>query len=256
MTDPHTNDPLYHDPQFAQYYDCHTGWSADKEWCRQLAVGAGSVLDLGCGTGLLTARLAEQGNAVTGVDPAPAMLAIARTRPGGDRVKWVEDDARTIRLDQRFDLIVMTGHAFQVALTDADRSAFLDTIAAHLAPQGRFVFDSRNPLARKWESWTPDLTRNTLHHPELGPVETWYDIDWDAMRKVATYDTCYQRRTDADPICATSRIGFIAQPRLAKLITRAGLQVDRWMGQWDARPYGDAEPEIIALGSLAKQSGE
>lgn len=245
-------DPLYHDPAFAGYYDCHTGWSADKEWCRDLAVGVGSVLDLGCGTGLLTARLAEQGSRATGVDLSPAMLAIARTQTVGDRVTWVTGDARTIRFDQRFDLIVMTGHAFQVALTDTDRRAFLDTIAAHLAPNGRFVFDTRNPGVREWEGWTPDLTRSTLQHPELGPVEAWHDIDWDPMRKVATYDTFYQRPGDPDPICATSQIGIVTQSRLAKLIASAGLQVDRWMGGWDGQPYGDAEPEIIALGSLAK----
>lgn len=248
-------DPLYHDPAFARFYDCHTGWSADKEWCRQQAVGAGSVLDLGCGTGLLTARLAQQGNGATGVDPAPAMLAIARCQPGADRVTWVQGDARTVRLGVRFDLIVMTGHAFQVALTDADRRAFLETIAAHLAPQGRFIFDSRNPLMREWESWTPELTRCTLTHPTLGPVEAWHDIAWDQMRKVATYDSFYQRPTDADPICATSQIGFVSQPRLAKLIASAGLRVDRWMGAWDGRPYDDGAPEIIAAGGLAMAGG-
>ena len=265
MTDPMT-DPLYHDPAFAQYYDCHTGWSADKEWCRQLAGGGGSVLDLGCGTGLLTARLAQQGNSATGVDPAAAMLAIARSRSGSEQsgaeqsgaagVTWVQGDARTIRLGATFDLIVMTGHAFQVALTDADRRAFLQTIAAHLAPQGRFIFDARNPLAREWESWTPDLTRCTLQHPTLGPLESWHDIAWDPMRKVATYDTFYQRPADPDPICATSQIGFVSQHRLAALIAKAGLRVDRWMGAWDGRPYDDGAPEIIVLGSLAPSDGK
>ncbi len=244
-------DPLYHDPAFARYYDCHTGWSADKEWCRELALGVGSVLDLGCGTGLLTARLAQQGNSATGVDPAAAMLAIAKSQPGAQGVTWVQGDARTLRLGATFDLIVMTGHAFQVALTDADRLAFLQTIAAHLAPQGRFIFDSRNPLAREWESWTPALSRSTLQHPTLGPVESWHDIVWDPMRKVASYDSFYQRPADPDPICATSQIGFISQPRLARLIARAGLRVDHWMGGWDGRPGADGAPELIALGSLA-----
>ena len=245
-------DPLYHDAAFARYYDCATGWSTDKLYCRSLAQGCGSVLDIGCGTGLLTAALALDGIAATGVDPAPAMLAIARTQPAGDRVTWIEGDARTIRLGQRFDLIVMTGHAFQVALTDTDRSAFLDTIAAHLAPDGRFIFDSRNPEVREWEGWTPDLTRATRQHPTLGPVESWHDVAWDAMRKVATYDSFYQRPGEADPICATSQIGFVSQPRLARLIARAGLRVDRWMGDWDGRPLAADALELIAQGSLAR----
>jgi trans-aconitate methyltransferase len=44
-----------------------------------------SVLDLGCGTGVLTARIAETGATVTGIDSDPTMIAAARTRlPGAD----------------------------------------------------------------------------------------------------------------------------------------------------------------------------
>ena len=55
------------------------------------------VLDLGCGTGLLATAIAARGPAVTGVDPAAAMLAIARDREGGGRVTWVHADGRSVR---------------------------------------------------------------------------------------------------------------------------------------------------------------
>jgi len=42
------------------------------------AVGARRVLDVGCGSGPLFAPLAERGVHVTGIDPAPAMVALAR----------------------------------------------------------------------------------------------------------------------------------------------------------------------------------
>lgn len=47
-------------------------------------------MDIGCGTGEITCALALQGYRVTGVDPAPAMLEVARHRPGGDLVRWIE----------------------------------------------------------------------------------------------------------------------------------------------------------------------
>src|ERR671911_1404470 len=71
-------------------------------------VGARSVVDLGCGTGLLTRELALRGYEVTGVDPAPAMLEVARRRPGGDRVRWLHGDAGLLD-EGRADLAVMSG---------------------------------------------------------------------------------------------------------------------------------------------------
>ena len=145
-------DRLYHDPALADFYDLENGWerAPDFDYCERLAEGAQSVLDLGCGTGELAVALSA-GRTVAGVDPAPAMLAIARAKLGADAVDFVEGDARTLRLGRRFDLVLLTGHAFQVFLTTEDRRAALATIAAHLAPGGRFVFDSRNPAnAQGW----------------------------------------------------------------------------------------------------------
>src|SRR5207249_1009866 len=78
-------DRLYTDPELVAFYDLENAWGADSDTCRVLAKEARSVLDLGCGTGIAAAALVE-GRSVTGVDPAAAMLAVARDRPGGDRV--------------------------------------------------------------------------------------------------------------------------------------------------------------------------
>ena len=73
------------------------------------------------------------------------MLAVARRRPHAERVEWVESRAQTYRSEQRFDLIVMTGHAFPAVLTDADALAALETLRRHLEGHGRIAFASRNP---------------------------------------------------------------------------------------------------------------
>ena len=44
----------------------------------------------------------------------------------------------------------MTGHAFQCLLTKDDQQALCATIAAHPAPGGTFIFDSRNPAVEEW----------------------------------------------------------------------------------------------------------
>ena len=183
-------DRLFGDPKLVQFYDAENGWADDTRHCLGLAEQAASVLDLGCGTGLLAAALGG-GREVWGVDPAGAMLDVARKRPGGSTVTWIEADGRSVRLGRRFDLVVMTGHAFQCLLTDADQRALCETIAAHLAPGGTFIFDSRNPAREEWREWVPELSRRVLHDPDLGRITAWNDVSMDWATHIVTYETIY-----------------------------------------------------------------
>ena len=107
--------------EFARLYDAFNPWGPGDDFYLALARKLGGpVLDLGCGTGMLACRIAEEITPVTGVDPAEGMLHIARSRPGAERVEWIKGDARTLDLKRHFSLIYLTGHAFQVFLTDAD----------------------------------------------------------------------------------------------------------------------------------------
>lgn len=244
---------LYTDVALARFYDLDNGWTADRSFCLSLARGCGAVLDLGCGTGDLAIRIAaETGAEVTGADPAGAMLDLARAKPGAGRVSWVAADARRLDLGRRFDLIVMTGHAYQVFLTEADRALCLDAIARHLAPGGRFVFDSRNPAAREWEGWRRDRTLREIVDPDFGPVTAWDHADWDPGARVVTYETVYRIRADGRDFRATSKIGFPSLDELGRLIAEAGLCVDRWLGDWSGAPPGPDSPEFIPLGRLAR----
>jgi SAM-dependent methyltransferase len=242
-------DRLYGEPELAQFYDLENGWGADLEYCLGLASKATSVLDLGCGTGMFLARAAAARKAV-GVDPAAAMLAIARRRPGGDRVTWVEADARTVRLDRRFDLVVLTGHAFQVFLTDDDQRAVLATIVAHLGPGGRFVFDTRNPAAEAWRAWTPAQSQRRFKHPALGPVEAWNDAAYDSETGIVTYQTHYRITASGRRLSASSRIRFTPRAELAGCLRVAGLAIDAWLGDWSGSAYVSGSPEIIPVGRL------
>lgn len=242
-----TDDALYRDPDLAQFYDLENPWGPDLDYCCGLAAGAGSVLDLGCGTGQLAARLAD-GRHVVGVDPAAAMLDVARQRTGGESVTWVQSDARSVRLDRRFDLVLLTGHAFQVFLTDGEQRAVLSTIAAHLAPAGRFIFDTRNPAAEAWRDWTPEASGRRLEHPTLGAVEAWHDAAHDPATGVVTYRTHYRVAAGGRTLSASSQIRFTDRDVLAAMLDEAGLAVDHWLGDWTGGPYQPTSPEIIPIG--------
>lgn len=117
-------------------------------------VAAGSVVDIGCGTGSLAVRLAALGLDVVGVDPAGASLDVARAKPQAGRVTWVEGDATTLGgRHLAADLAVMTGNVAQVFVADDDWSLTLDAVRSCLRPGGWFAFETRRPEVRDWERW-------------------------------------------------------------------------------------------------------
>lgn len=242
-------DRLYSDPDLVQFYDIENTGGDDFNYCAGFAGNALSVLDLGCGTGQLAAAL-SQGRSVTGVDPASPMLDVGRGRPGGDKVDWVEGDARTVRLGRRFDLVLLTGHAFQVFLTAEDQSAVLRTIAEHLAADGCFIFDSRNPVAKEWLEWTPQRSERIVLHSNLGAVKSWNDVERDAVTGIVTYSTFYEIPGGNAVLSAESKIAFPAREDLAGMLGEAGLLVEQWLGNWHGEPYVDSAPEIIPIGRL------
>lgn len=113
-----------------------------------------SVLDVGCGTSALLHRARDAGHVgrLYGLDPDAASLDIARRRSD---IEWTIGVAASITWDNEFDVATMTGHAFQVLLTDEDVRTSLGAIHRALVDGGRFAFETRNPVARAWERWTP-----------------------------------------------------------------------------------------------------
>src|SRR5258708_11209345 len=84
-------DQHYTDPRLVELYDIDNPRGADTDFYVQLAadLAAHRILDLGCGTGLLTRELAVADRQVVGIDPSSAMLAVPCRQPGAARVQWV-----------------------------------------------------------------------------------------------------------------------------------------------------------------------
>ncbi len=82
------------DPRHAASYDTNHLWSEADDFFLGVANRKPGlrVLDLGCGTGRLALALALAGHAVMGVDPNPAFLSMARTKPGSDQVAWIRGE--------------------------------------------------------------------------------------------------------------------------------------------------------------------
>jgi len=238
----------YQNAQIAEIYDLDNPWAREYDFYLSLAGPRPcSVLDLGCGTGTLCCALAERGHRVTGVDPAAAMLAVAKSKPHAQQVEWVECSAQSYQSHRRFDLIVMTGHVFQVLLTDSDAVAVLETMRAHLKERGKVAFETRNPRIDWAGDWTarPPSVRTVPGGELLETLEiTGQDDEFISFRT----SFCLPHMT----LTTSSTLRFPPREHVESLIARSGLVVCDLFGDWDASPFEAARSrEIIFIAEIA-----
>lgn len=245
---------VFEEEFFASLYDCLNPWSvSDQFYLEQAVASGGPVLDLGCGTGVLACSLAAKGVSVTGVDPSEAMLQVARARVDGDKVCWIRSDGQSLRLAQRFRFVYMTGHAFQQLLTDDDAVALLRAAAAHLDPNGRFVFETRNPAAQAWLLWTPEHSNRTIHSTQYGRVSSFYDAQAEPANGIATINEHYHLLDKGVRRVGRNRIRFVDQEHLSRLLGEAGLAAVEWYGGWDRKRFSPTSEEIIVVTRRANE---
>jgi len=217
MGSPTTPDPIFGHPRLAAIYDDLEDGRVDLDAYEAIVdeLGARSVLDVGCGTGVLAVRLAGRGIEVTGVDPAAASLAMARAKPGADRVRWIDGDATALPTGLRVDLATMTGNVAQVFLTDEAWLATLTGIRTALGPGGHLVFETRRPEARAWETW--DGRRGTT-----GDVEWWYDL-LEVDEPYVSFRWSFRFASDGTVLTSDSTLRFRTREELEESLAGAGL---------------------------------
>jgi len=225
----------YVDPRLVALYDIENSCRADTDFYLGLAaeLDAHRILDLGCGTGLLTRELATPGRQVVGVDPAPAMLAVARRQPGAERVRWVEGDARALETHEA-DLLVMTGNVAQVFLDDADWRTTLAAIHAALRLGGYLAFESRNPDDRAWERWNRAATYEQFDSPN-GPMESWLELVRVGDGRIS-FEGHNIFLSTGEVVVAKSELRFRSLEELTDTLADAGFTVEHVYGDWKKGP--------------------
>jgi SAM-dependent methyltransferase len=170
-------DEIFAEPRLAQIYDAIDNDRSDLDVYAALVdeLGAGTIVDVGCGTGVFACLLARRGKNVTAIDPARASLAVARSKPNADAVQWLEGDASNAPACQA-DLVTMTGNVAQVFLTDRDWLSSLQAAWTALRGGGYLVFEVRDPARRAWETWTPATSQRRLDVPGGGTVNNWLEL--------------------------------------------------------------------------------
>jgi SAM-dependent methyltransferase len=238
---------VFSDADVAALYDVMNPWDlsrADVRFCTEQVMAAGSVLDVGCGTGSLLHHARERGHTgrLVGLDPDESMLDRARRRTD---VEWVCGKAADAAWDAKFDLATMTSNAFQCFITDDELRASLAAIRRSLRPGGRFVFGTRHPQVREWERWNP-ANAYDVDGADGRELRMWHEVESVAAGVVTVTETTAER---AGAVLRVDRgeLRFLDVAALTRFLTGAGFTVEHLYGDWERGPVTDASREIIVV---------
>lgn len=129
----------------------------------------GAGLDVGCGTGVLAARLAERGFAMTGIDPSAGMLDVMRAR--APEVAAVEGSATELPFeDSSFDLVMSVAVMHHVAGAGDVRRALAEMVRVS-RPGGRALHWDHNPRNPYWKRLMARVPQDTGEERLVGEAE-------------------------------------------------------------------------------------
>lgn len=253
----HSNLEEFNDP--ANYDIEETASSAARiKFYTDLAIEVGEpALEIACGTGIVTLPIAACEIAVTGVDLTRPMLTHARKKAREQKIGFdlVEADARQFHFDKRFSFIYITGNAFQAFLQRADQERFLACVQRHLAPDGIFAFETRNPSGHNLSDQLDEEHWLTYQNIQGRTVNVSGTQSYDPLAQVMHWTT-YRRWTASNEVRSTvTRIAcrFTYPQELEALLHYNGFRILQQYGDWDKSDLTEKSESIIMICQLREQ---
>jgi SAM-dependent methyltransferase len=239
--------PEFTDPRQVAIYDAVNSYQSGTQPDFYLGVaeevGAETVVDLGCGTGIITLEFARRGYRMIGVDPSSAMLEVALQKPGANRVQWVQGGPGRLGA-LGADLAIMSGHVAQFILADAEWLEALAGVKEALRPGGYLAFETRDPRAREWEGWTG--RKRIIPDSPYGRIESWTEVtnvEGDVVYAVGHRLLLRSNEELVSPFA----LRFRSEKLLKQSLTSSGFAVEKVFGDWDRRPSAPGERELIVV---------
>lgn len=243
----------FNDPRLVAIYNTVCPLDGYEKFYLELVkkLSAETIIDIGCGTGLLTGELAKQGHKMIGVEPSNLMLDVARKSPVGKEVKWIQGDAQSLE-SFNADLVIMTGHVAQFHLEDEVWQNALKSIYKALKPGGYLAFESRNPAVQPWNNknqenntdWYAPNLRKKFHDPVAGEIEVWLEIVRVENNKVTT-NVHYLFTETGEGLISTNTLIFRTRDEIVQSLKDAGFSIENIYGNWDSRLANAESPEFI-----------
>lgn len=208
---------------------------------------AGSVLELGSGTGHKLIPIAADGHPCVGLELSPQMLAEARRKADerGVAIEWVHGDMREFDLGRRFDLVVIAANSLLHLHRSEDLVACFRSVRRHLASGGWLVLDVFNPSVRLLADADGVRRRRdalSFVDPDRGVVHVDVAETYDAAAQVTRGTWWFSTDTEADVVAAPLEIRSIFPQELPVLLSLGGLRLVERFGDWSRTPFTAESP--------------
>ena len=231
--------------QYAEFYSL---WVADfrKDTTLYLDLAAkyaGQVLEVGCGTGRVLAKLGEAGYEALGVDVSRPMLEVARRKlePWQHQVRIADFDFRGNALFEKFHVVLASLYAFNYLIDVAEQRLFLRHVARCLKSPAVLAIDFFCPL--------PMIRPETNEQwREIERTVQGHELRLRDKREMLT--PLLERRTQiftvdaAPPVEHVSHRRFLPAQQAEQLLVEAGFESVRYLQDYDlasARAIGEGE---------------
>ncbi len=167
---------------------------------------AGSVLEIACGTGLWTEALAGWADAVTAIDAAPEMVAIARDRVRPARVSFEVADVFSWNPGTRFDVIFFSAWLSHVPTSRFGQ--FWQLLGRWLAGNGRVLFIDEHVDERGKEAYVADevVERQLGDGSTFRVIKNFVDPEELELRLRRLGWDCAIRRVSSRWVCGEARL--------------------------------------------------
>jgi SAM-dependent methyltransferase len=220
-----------------------------------------AVLELGCGTGRVSASLAAKATFVHGVDLSPAMITRCETRfreagLSPDQARATVGDITNLRLERRFDFVVAPFRVVQNLTTDSQIAGIFATIRTHLTPAGSCILNVFRPYADPatlqdvwstpgesvdWERVLPDGTRLVCSVRRAGASANPLIIYPDLIYRR------YQGNVVVDEAVSSIAMRCWYPEQFVALVRHEGFRVTGQWGGYAGEQYGSGPELIVAF---------